>query len=247
MREQPLNQRIVLVIGGSSGIGLETARHARRQGADVIITARDPDRVVSAGIDVGSSVAAFDATDFDRLQRFVSELPDPIDHVLLTGPASYKTTLEDFNLGRAQHDVDAHLMLPLHLAQHARHLVRPGGTLTFIGCTDDQGGSRGVALTAALTVAMSALAKCLARELAPIRVNQITACFVNTPLSAALPPDRDAAARRERLGRSVPTGQGVEPGDIAALAIHIMTNPAITGATFDVDGGQHAIARLARC
>jgi NAD(P)-dependent dehydrogenase (short-subunit alcohol dehydrogenase family) len=73
----------LLVIGGSSGIGLETARRAREQGADVIITARDPERLHRVGLELGASIAAFDATDFNRLERFFDELRAPIDHVLI--------------------------------------------------------------------------------------------------------------------------------------------------------------------
>ena len=84
----------VVVIGGSSGIGLETARRARTEGADVILTARDPDRLRRAASELGArSTAAFDATDFERLGRFFDDLPRPIDHVLVTGPGPYYLSL----------------------------------------------------------------------------------------------------------------------------------------------------------
>ena len=79
----------LLVIGGSAGIGLETARLARAEGADLILTARDPARLQQAGLELGAtSIASFDATDFARLGRFFQELPGPVDHVLVTGPRS---------------------------------------------------------------------------------------------------------------------------------------------------------------
>jgi hypothetical protein len=84
--ERDLVGQTILVIGGSSGIGLETARLARAQGAGIILTARDPDRLHRAGIELGASIAAFDATDFGRLERFFDALPAPIDHLLVTGP-----------------------------------------------------------------------------------------------------------------------------------------------------------------
>jgi len=80
----------VLVIGGSSGIGLETARLARREGAEVVLTGRDPERLERAAADVGArSTAAFDATDVDRLERFFASLPGPLDHVMVTGGGPY--------------------------------------------------------------------------------------------------------------------------------------------------------------
>ena len=117
--EPELAGQTVVVIGGSSGIGLETARRARDEGADVIITARDPDRLHRVGLELGASIAAFDATDFDRLERFFDELPTPIDHVLVTGPGPYYAPLAEFDFEEARRDVDAHLLLPLQVARNA--------------------------------------------------------------------------------------------------------------------------------
>ena len=99
-RERDLLGQTVVVIGGSSGIGLETARLARGKGADIILTARDPDRLHRAGLELGASIAAFDATDFDRLGRFFDALPAPIDHLLVTGPGPHYTPPTGFDLER---------------------------------------------------------------------------------------------------------------------------------------------------
>jgi NAD(P)-dependent dehydrogenase (short-subunit alcohol dehydrogenase family) len=104
------------------------------------------------------------------------------------------------------------------------------------------GGRRpaGGAFITAITAALPALVKNLALELAPIRVNAIAAGFVDTPLSAALLGDR-LDARREQLRTTLPIGRVVGPADIAALAVHLMANTAITGATVDIDGGQQLV------
>ena len=94
----------------------------------------------------------------------------------------------------------------------------------------------------ALTAAGPALVRNLALELAPIRVNLIAAGFVDTPLSAALLGDQ-LDARREQLRAALPIRRVVGPADIAALAIHLMTNTALTGATYDIDGGQQLVER----
>jgi NAD(P)-dependent dehydrogenase (short-subunit alcohol dehydrogenase family) len=231
----------VVVIGGSAGIGLETARRAREEGADVILTARDPDRLHRVGQELGAaSIAAFDATDFARLGRFFDDLPTPIDHVLVTGPGPYYAPLAEFDVDKARRDVDAHLLLPLQVAREAVTKVRPGGTLLFMGGTGGRRTAVGLAFISALTAALPALTKNLALELAPIRVNLIAAGFVDTPLSAALLGDQ-LNARREQLRRTLPIQRVVGPADIAALAVHLMTNTAVTGATFDIDGGQQLI------
>jgi NAD(P)-dependent dehydrogenase (short-subunit alcohol dehydrogenase family) len=239
-REQDLLGHTVLVIGGSSGIGLETARLARAQGAGIILTARDPDRLHRVGLELGASIAAFDATDFDRLQRFFDALPAPIDHLLVTGPGPYYAPLSEFDLDAARRDIDAHLLLPLQVAKGAAGNVRPGGTLLFMGGTGGGRTAAGHSFIGALTAALPAMTKSLAVEIAPVRVNLIAAGFVDTPLSASLLGDQ-IDQRREQLRATLPIGRVVGPADIAALAVHLMTNTAITGATFDIDGGQQLV------
>ena len=87
---------------------------------------------------------------------------------------------------------------------------------------------------------MPALTKNLALEIAPVRVNLIAAGFVDTPLSATLLGD-DLDARREQLRTTLPIRRVVGPADIAALAVHLMANTAVTGATYDIDGGQQLV------
>jgi NAD(P)-dependent dehydrogenase (short-subunit alcohol dehydrogenase family) len=235
-----LSGQTVVVIGGSAGIGLETARLARNQGADVIITARNPDRLRSVGLELGANTAAFDVIDFDQLQKFFDGLAKPIDHVLVTGPGPYYAPLAEFDLDEARRDVDAHLMLPIVLARYATGRVRPGGTLLFLSGTGGRRTAVGLTLISALTAALPALTRNLALELAPIRVNLIAAGFVDTPLSATLLGDQ-LDARREQLRTTLPIGRVVGPADIALLAVHLMTNTAVTGATFDIDGGQQLV------
>jgi NAD(P)-dependent dehydrogenase (short-subunit alcohol dehydrogenase family) len=227
----------VVVIGGSGGIGLETARLARAHGAELILTGRDPDRLHEAGRELEGKIAAFDATDFDRLERFFEELPGPVDHVLVTGPGPYYARLQDFDLDEARRDVDAHLFLPVQIACNAAGRVHPGGSLLFMGGTGGRRTALGLSLIGALTAAMPALTKNLALEVAPIRVNLIAAGFVDTPLSASILGDQ-LDARRHQLRSTLPIRRVVGPADIAALAVHLMTNTAVTGATFDIDGGQ---------
>jgi NAD(P)-dependent dehydrogenase (short-subunit alcohol dehydrogenase family) len=239
-REPELAGQTVVVIGGSAGIGLETARRARAEGADVIITARNPDRLQSVGLELGATTAAFDATDFDRLARFFDELPMPIDHVLVTGPGPYYAPLATFDIEQARRNVEAHLFLPLQVARDAASKVRPGGTLLFLGGVEGGRAAAGLAFISGLTAALPAITRNLALELAPIRVNLIAAGFVDTPLSAALLGDQ-LDARREQLRTTLPIRRVVGPADIAALAIFLMTNTAITGATVDIDGGQQLV------
>jgi NAD(P)-dependent dehydrogenase (short-subunit alcohol dehydrogenase family) len=240
-REPQLAGQTVVVIGGSAGIGLETARLAHAEGAKLVLTARNPEPLQRVASELTTaSTAAFDATDFERLAQFFDELPTPIDHVLVTGPGPYYAPLAEFDFAKARRDIESHLFLPLQVARHAANKVRPGGTLLFMGGTGGRRTAKGFALISALTAAMPALTKNLALELAPVRVNLIAAGFVDTPLSASILGDQ-LDVRREQLRATLPIRRVVGPEDVAALAIHLMTNTAVTGATYDLDGGQQLV------
>jgi NAD(P)-dependent dehydrogenase (short-subunit alcohol dehydrogenase family) len=241
MSAAALAGQTVVVIGGTSGIGLETARLARAEGADVILTARDPDRLKRVASEIGARrTAAFDATDFGRLGKFFAELAGPIDHVLVTGPGPYYAPLAEVEVQKARLDLEAHLLVPIMVARSAAKKVRPGGTLLFMGGTGGRRAAPGLALISALTAAGPALTKNLALELAPVRVNLIAPGFVDTPLSAAILGDQ-LEARREQLRKTLPIRRVVGPEDVAKLAVHLMLNTAVTGATFDIDGGQQLV------
>jgi NAD(P)-dependent dehydrogenase (short-subunit alcohol dehydrogenase family) len=240
-RGPALAGQTVLVIGGSSGIGLETARLAREEGAEVVLTGRDPGRLQRAAAEVGAlSTAAFDATDFDVLDRFFVDLPAPLDHVMVTAGAPHYAPLAEMDFAQARRDADAHLWLPLYVARLAVGRVRPGGTLLFLSGTGGRRTAVGLSLVSTITAGLPALTKSLALEIAPIRVNLIAPGFVDTPLSAALLGDQ-LDQRREQLRSTLPIGRVVGPADVAALSVHVMTNTALTGATFDVDGGQQFV------
>ncbi|MFE4368589.1 SDR family oxidoreductase [Streptomyces sp. NPDC056835] len=240
-REPALLGQTVVVIGGSAGIGLATARHAHAEGAEVILTGRDPDRLRSAATEVGAlGAVAFDANDPARLKRFFQELPERIDHVMVTaGHPSYGRLL-DMDWDEARRAMSEHMLLPLEVARHAVGRVRPGGSLLHMGGTGARRIGPGLGIAPAVTAAMPALTASLALELAPVRVNLIAAGFVDTPLSAGLLGE-GLDARREELRTTLPIGRVVGPADVAALAVHIMTNTALTGGTYDIDGGQQFV------
>ena len=117
----------------------------------------------------------------------------------------------------------------------------PGGTLVLMGGTGGRKIRKGLGLMSAATAVLPPFTATLALELAPVRVNLIAAGFVDTPLSASLLGDQ-LEDRRDELRATLPIGRVVGPADVAALAVHLMTNTALTGATFDIDGGQQFVA-----
>jgi NAD(P)-dependent dehydrogenase (short-subunit alcohol dehydrogenase family) len=243
MREPELLGQTVVVIGGSGGIGLETARRARAEGAKLILTGRDPVRLKGAASELEAlSTAAFDALEPGPLERFFRDLPTPVDHVMVTAGRPTYGRIVDMDVAQLRSALDEHLLLALQVARHAASKVRPGGTLLLMGGTGARHPAIGLAIATTVTAALPALTASLALELAPIRVNLIAPGFVDTPLSASLLGD-ELENRRNQLRATLPIRRVIGPADVASLAVHIMINTALTGATYDIDGGQQLVAQ----
>jgi NAD(P)-dependent dehydrogenase (short-subunit alcohol dehydrogenase family) len=240
MARELLGQTVV-VIGGSAGIGLETARRARAEGAEVILTGRNPERLAEAASQVGArQSAAFDANDAASLASFFGSVPTPIDHVMVTAGGPAYGPLLEMNSDEVRQAVSGHIVLGLDVARNAVGKMRPGGGLVLMGGTGGRRIGHGLGIVSAATAALPPFTAALALELAPVRVNLIAAGFVDTPLSASLLGDR-LEERRNELRETLPIGRVVGPEDVAALAVHIMSNTALTGATYDIDGGQQFV------
>jgi NAD(P)-dependent dehydrogenase (short-subunit alcohol dehydrogenase family) len=237
-----LSGQIVVLIGGSAGIGLETARRAKAEGAEVILTGRNVDRLERAASEVGAkSAAAFDATDTDALKKFFGDLQTPIDHVLVTaGGPSYGPLLE-MTAAQVRDALSDHVVLDLEVARAAAGAMRPDGSLAFMGGTGGRRIDHRLGIVSAATAALPPFTAALALELAPIRVNLIAAGFVDTPLSATLLGE-GLDKRRNELRGTLPIRRVVTAADVAALAVHLMVSTALTGATYDIDGGQQFTA-----
>ncbi|WP_393081391.1 SDR family oxidoreductase [Streptomyces sp. LN704] len=242
-RPYDLAGRTVVVIGGSAGIGLETARRVRAEGGRLILVGRDPERLRQAASALEPlDTAAFDAGDTERLRRFFEDLPGPVDHVMVTAGGPFYMPLADMDPTVAGDHIGERLAMTLGVGLYSRDKVRAGGTLLFVGGTGGRRPGIGMSVASALTAALPALIANLALELAPVRVNLIAAGFVDTPLSATLLDDQ-LESRREELRATLPIRRVVGPADVAALAVHIMVNDALTGGTYDIDGGQQLVAR----
>jgi NAD(P)-dependent dehydrogenase (short-subunit alcohol dehydrogenase family) len=240
--EPQLPGQTVVLVGGSAGIGLETARLARREGAEVVLVGRNAERLEQAAQDVGArSTAAFDATDPAEIKRFFDDLPGPIDHVLVTAGGPHYVPMLEMTPDQVRETLSDHVVQGLEVARSARGKMGPGGSLIFMGGTGGRKISRELGLFSAATAVLPLFTAALALQIAPIRVNLIAAGFVDTPLSASLLGD-GLEARREELRATNPIGRVVGPQDVAALAVHLMANTALTGATYDIDGGQQFVS-----
>jgi NAD(P)-dependent dehydrogenase (short-subunit alcohol dehydrogenase family) len=145
----------VILIGGSAGIGLETARLARAEGADVILTGRDQGKLDAAGRDVGArQVAAFDATDPAAVKRFFDAVPAPIDHILVTAGGPTYGPLLEMDAAQIRDALSGHIVVDLEVARNAVGKMRAGGALLFIGGTGGRRIGHGLGIASAATAAL---------------------------------------------------------------------------------------------
>jgi NAD(P)-dependent dehydrogenase (short-subunit alcohol dehydrogenase family) len=241
-REAELLGQTVVVIGGSSGIGLETARRARAEGADVILTGRKPEALQRAALDLDArSTAVFDANDPAALERFFAGLPKPIDHVMVTAGRPHYGRLLEMRSDELRDALGDRVLLATEIARNAADKMRAGGTLLFMSAIEGAHPTVGTGTVSTVAAALPALVANLALEIAPVRANLIEAGFIDSPLSASLLGD-DIEKRRDELRSTLPIGRVVAPADVAALAVHIMVNTALTGATYTIDGGQQLVS-----
>lgn len=236
--EETLQNQHVIVLGGSSGIGFATARLAHAQGAKLVLVARDAHQLEAASRALGGSArtAAFDVADEGAVSTFF-EQSERIDHVVLAAGGPFYASLAQMNFSEARRYFDSHIWPALYVARYAVPQMVPTGSVLFFSGTQIRRPAFGLSVVSVVGHATRTLTENFALELAPIRVNTIACGFVDTPLSASLLGE-GLKARREELERTLPIHRVVQPEDVAKLAVHLMLNTAITGATYALDGGQ---------
>lgn len=230
----------VVVIGGSSGIGLATAAQALKAGATVTIAARDSDRLESArrdlaGPDGDVQAAVVDITDEESVARLFESVGD-LHHLVVLPGAAGAGRIVDTETSRLRTVVDVRLWGALHACKHAAPTMHPGGSITLCSGAAAHRPQPNRSIGAAATAAVEAFGRALALELAPVRVNVICPGPTETPLlDRSYGDERDA--RVAELAEVLPVGHIAAPGDIADAVMFLMGNASVTGTTLVVDGG----------
>ncbi len=217
-------------LGGSSGIGLASARRAAAAGWEVVVVSRHPERA-----DVDARKVVLDVTDADATRATLAAL-GPVDHLVCSTVARAAAPVKELDLAAARHAFETKLWGPLAAVQAAdvrRSIVLVSGVF-------GSAPSRGAAATAAVNGAVEALTRVLAVELAPVRVNAVSPGIVDTPTWAGMADD-EREAMFARLRRSLPVGRVGAPDDVADAIWHLLTNEFVTGTVLHVDGG-HRLA-----
>jgi NAD(P)-dependent dehydrogenase (short-subunit alcohol dehydrogenase family) len=216
----------VLVVGGSSGIGFATAALAAKEGGDVMIVSRSPDRLAKAAKTLPANVASksLDVTDAAAVERFF-ENGQEWDHVVV---------VRGFALEEAHAAMSSKFWGAYHVARYAP--IRAGGSLTFVSGVYSVRPSKQAVLQGAINAALEALGRGLAVELAPVRVNTVSPSLTVTPLW-----DRLEAPVRDKMFKDkaaqLPAGRIGQAEDIASAILFLATNPFATGTTLLIDGG----------
>jgi NAD(P)-dependent dehydrogenase (short-subunit alcohol dehydrogenase family) len=233
-----LHGQRVVILGGTSGIGLATAKAAASRGAEVTVVSRQPasvDRAL-AELPPGSGGRAADLTDPSLVCRLFDDLGD-IDHLVFTaGEPLALMDVAALNLDKAKEFFALRYFSALWAVHAAAPHLQPGGSITLTTGTAGRRPGPGWAVAASICGAVESLTRALAVELAPIRVNAVSPGVVRSPLWASMPEDsreqlyRDAAA-------SIPAGRVGEVDDIAHAYLYCLTQPFATGSILTVDGG----------
>jgi NAD(P)-dependent dehydrogenase (short-subunit alcohol dehydrogenase family) len=223
----------VVVIGGSSGIGLAVALGAHAAGAEVTIGARRVEHIAAEHPEL--SALTVDVTDADAVAAAFAAIGE-LDHLVCTAadgfpPGLLRATEEDV---RAL--VESKFWGQYRCARAAAPSIRPGGSITFTSGIRSRRPVNGTGAFAVANSAVEGMARALAVELAPIRVNAIAPGTVDTPLFAAMPDDV-RARRFEQMAAQTAIGRVGTADEVASVVLMLLANGFATGIVIDIDGG----------
>jgi NAD(P)-dependent dehydrogenase (short-subunit alcohol dehydrogenase family) len=238
-----LQGKRVLVVGGSSGIGLAVARGAAGEGAQVIIASSGRERVDAAAKAIpGASGVALDVRDGAAVREGLAGLGD-LDHLAYTagdwgGPR--RGALADLDLDAAGQVFAVRFWGALRVIQAAHPRVRPGGSITLTDGMIAHRPQKGSSVSSAMAGAIEHLTRALAVELAPVRVNCVCPGLIRTDVWNSIPEDR-REAQLERMTARQPLARAGEPGEAAEAYLHFMRAGYTTGQVLRVDGGSSVV------
>lgn len=224
----------VLVVGGSSGIGLATAKAVIEAGGTTCIASRDVDRLAQASSAIGGSqTLVLDVADEDQTRSTLADA-GVFDHIVVTAGGVAPAPVTGQSTAKAAKGFETKFWGAYRVAAFANHAAR--GSLTLISGVYASRPAPGSVAASCVNAAVEALARGLALELAPFRVNAVAPGLVDTPLWKGMDEGRRKAFFAE-AERSLPARRVAAPEDIAALVLTCMTNPVMTGSILTADGG----------
>ncbi|MBB4291429.1 NAD(P)-dependent dehydrogenase (short-subunit alcohol dehydrogenase family) [Rhizobium leguminosarum] len=230
-----LNRQRVLVVGGSSGIGLAVAEQAAQAGANVTIASRSAAKLEQSATRFGGNVTThpLDTADDVGIEDFFAK-HEPWDHIVISAAQTASGPIKKLPLNDAKSAMESKFWGAYRVAKVARIVDR--GSLTFISGYLGERPNAASVLQGAINAALDALARGLALELSPTRVNTVSPGLIDTPLWSKMEPQ----AKDAMFGRAaamLPAKTVGHPSDVANAVLYLMTTPFATGSTVRVDGG----------
>jgi NAD(P)-dependent dehydrogenase (short-subunit alcohol dehydrogenase family) len=234
MTESLVNQSVV-IIGGSSGIGLTVAKMVAKQGAKVTIASRSKARLEKAASEIGGDVqiGIVNTLDESSVKEFFANF-DPIDHVLCFAGNSMSGGVLNCDIAAAQNAMQSKFWGQFYVGRYGGPKIKPTGSLTFTAGSGPR--PHQAIATVAANAGVSLLAESLAKELAPVRVNVVAPYYTDTPMWSGMAAD----ARQElfeRVAKQLPIGFIAKAEDIAPTYLHVLQSTYLTGITIPVNGG----------
>jgi NAD(P)-dependent dehydrogenase (short-subunit alcohol dehydrogenase family) len=231
-QNEVLEGSAVLVVGGSSGIGLATARAACAAGAEVTVTGRNESRLRAAGDRIAWRVAELGDRD-----AIAAAVPERLDHlVLAAGDAAGIGPVAGLDLASVRRGLDTKVLGFLGAIQAALPALRPGGSITLVGAASARHAAPGAVGLAMINGAVEAGVASLAAELAPVRVNAVSPGVVDTAWWSGFPVEAREAVFTQ-YGKAATIGRVGTADEVALAILALLTNPYLTGAVLPVDGG----------
>jgi NAD(P)-dependent dehydrogenase (short-subunit alcohol dehydrogenase family) len=231
-----LKNKKVVVVGGSSGIGLSTAKLACQEGAEVIIIGRTLEKLQKAQLEIGEAVQFFaaDMQKENQMQQLFSQI-GAFDHLVITAAQGITGEFLKLDVQTAKTGFEMKFWGTYVTAKNGIPYIREGGSVVFASGLSASKPSLGKSLTTAINCAIEGLARALALELGPLRVNVVSPALVYTPRWDQYP--KEAKEKFFRMGEALPVRRIGQPEDLAQAIVFLMKSPFVTGMVLQVDGG----------
>lgn len=235
MKNTNLTNKNVVIIGGTSGIGLTVAKLIAERGANLTIASRSLERLSQAARDIGGNIqiGEIDTLKEESVEEFFSDRNN-IDHIINFAGDSMNGGVVDADLPTAKNAMESKFWGQFYVGRYGGVKINPNGSLTFTGGSGVQ--PHQAIATMAANAGVVLLAESLAKELAPVRVNVVSPYYVNTPMWSGM-VDKEGQTLFDRVGKQLPIGRVAEIEDVAPTFLHVLESTYLNGANIPVNGG----------